>query len=103
MSRGIILRADADELIVQATPADVETFAKNIGKPVDVNVPMLTRDVNWHEVMSHGMLYDRHGNPIARIYNMEQFVTPFDVTHFGSFASTYIHGGRSVEIRARGL
>ncbi len=100
--RGIILREQADVLVVQPTDGEVVKFGK--GTPVSVNgpvAPLTMRDVA--DMVGLGeVLYDIHGRAVAMIQDMTVHRDRMETTAFGSDHRSYINGLQRFEIRATG-
>ena len=100
--RGIILREDGDQLVVQPSAGEVARFG--VGRQVRIEDTSQTYErvshdevaaalgarpaINWSEILFDG-LYDRHGNKVAVVESYEH---------------SFIGGGiRRVAIRAAGI
>jgi hypothetical protein len=100
--RGIILRADAETLIVKPSESQVERYAP--GAEVEVRpfrVAPGTRSPLQFEVGDY--LYNRHGYRVAMVEEMVLRTEPIDATSFGDRYQTFRPGRRRLEIRAVGV
>lgn len=110
--RGIILRAEADQLIVQATAADVQKFARNAPVQVaqirsmsmsgDVAFAVAQGELPPPRVMAGDKLYNAQGEFIAMIDYIKYSADVLETTTFGSQYQSYASGGVTFELRARG-
>lgn len=108
--RGIILRADGDELIVQATAADVRQFAAR--SPVDVRMrtTMTMGEANaaitGASVLAHAQpgdqLYTRLGQPVGVVESINITRGYLDVTTYANRDARLAVGPMSWTIRIEG-
>jgi hypothetical protein len=102
--RGIVLREDADTLVVRATDAEVARFGS--GASVQVALAQARGGdarPDWHALMDTGLLYDAVGNPVARISDISMESEMLETTMFGDTHRGYMRGVNRVNIRAIGI
>lgn len=125
--RGIVLRDEADLIVVRATPEDVRRFATaNMGQPVnlrraDVRLrfvplsggtvvmapgpvpPRFTEDGAPAELDPDGLLYNARGMPVAQVTSVRLNVHPVDVSTMGDVYRTFAAGRRSLDVEVQVL
>ena len=104
ITRGIVLGQDGDELIIQATDAEVARFGKGSAVAVaqaakKAKKGLLTlNDFAW---AMNGTLYDEQGRPvcIVRRFEVDQAVDYIDATNLANTNATYVNGLSDVHYR----
>lgn len=88
ITRGIVLGQDGDELIIQATDAEVARFGKGSAVAVAQAAKGKARHgeftVEHFEWATNGILYDSAGRPVCMVKNfqVEQVVDQIEVMTF---------------------
>jgi hypothetical protein len=113
--RGIILRDEGAELVIQATPEQVRTFANSGARDVVVSRGRMSMTMDAAEVLMHSadvrpsqtlfpgqMLYNEYGLAVAEIREINIHSDRLDVTTFGG-PNRHIQGLVHVDIRCLGL
>ena len=104
--RGIILRGEDDELVVRASPAEVDAFARRGWGGAVVSGTERAPSV-WMqpaaEVRPNDLLYDVTVRPVARITEMSISADRRDMTELGSVIQRWAQGLVQVDIRAVGV
>lgn len=126
--RGIIIRDDADHVIVRADSQDIRNFAQKPGAQVEMRPPpadlllrfrggpsgsvqrrggrsgpapaVLTEPVY---IRMSDYLYNAEGVPVAEIHQINQNMENIEITSFGDVQRSYVAGPLSLEIQAFGL
>ena len=105
--RGIIVRADADKLIVEATPDQIARFNPTTGQEAEIQrtatAAMPGGFLSGNGSVEDRTLFDRFGRAVAIVTDVSIHQELIDVTNFSSDQQTYLHGHRTVDIRAIGL
>lgn len=128
--RGIVLREERDTLVVQASVDEVQRFARaQRGREVRVEQATLRMRVGGTPTLHStaesvnqrgggvrcgygaasgvlelaGLLYDRHGRPVAYVRDVRVHTETLDVSAMGDTWQTMMPGRTSVDIRAEGV
>ncbi len=102
LARGIVLQKDGEQLVIQATEAEVVQFA--LGGAVTA-VGKATFGGPWgiQGISDDGVLYTKDGKPVAYIQDCTINRQMIEVTTFGDYGKQqFVNGLPEYEIRARG-
>lgn len=105
ITRGIVLAREGAELIIAATPNDVQQFGKgvSVGLFRDLKPPPSAAMAHLRAVLDEGaLLYDKHGYPFARIYHTMTEHHAIDVTSFRGEHKKYATGQVTYELTCKG-
>jgi hypothetical protein len=100
LARGIVLQKDGEKLVIQATEQQVVDFA--LGSKVSVAGPPTRTNAAWFSLHDDPILYNRHGDAVAYVQQLQMIYSHIDVTSFADTSGVYTDGRHHYEIRAEG-
>lgn len=98
--RGMLLTGEVDQLVVQASQADIQRFG-HANRPVVLNdAPDEIGTFDW---LADRYLYNQFGQRVAVVTNVSINVEKYDVTAFGSQSHQFVQGRARAAISAEAL